>query len=227
MKRLLLLMSVLSMMIVLGACGSSDNNGNDNTKVKSNSESSTEKSDERSTVDEGLNQEGNPAQLGVEQSNPQQKVEGGVELVTVDMKNTEAKKIGTVNLEETDAGVRISLDASNLPPGTHGFHIHEKASCVGPTFESAGGHFNPTNASHGLDQEAGPHAGDLPNIEVGKDGTIKEEIIARNVTLKTHKENSLFDSDGSALVIHAKADDNKSQPSGDAGDRIACSEIGE
>lgn len=219
------------MMFVLGACGSgnenSNGNSNNNANGNSDSDSNAEKSDERSTVDEGLNQEGNPANLSVEQNNPQQKVEGGGELVTVDLKDTEGKKVGTVNLEETDSGVRISLEASNLPQGTHGFHIHETASCVAPTFESAGGHFNPTNASHGVDNEEGPHAGDLPNIEVGKDGTIKEEITAKHVTLKTHKDNSLFDSDGSALVIHAKADDNKSQPSGNAGDRIACSEIGE
>ncbi|WP_049680359.1 superoxide dismutase family protein [Peribacillus loiseleuriae] len=225
MKRFLFFKIFIGMMFVLGACGSgndnSDNNGN------SASGSNTEKSDERSISDEGVNQEGNPANAGVEQNNPQEKIKGEGELVTVYLQNTEGVKVGTVNLEETDAGVRISLEASNLPPGIHGFHIHETASCVAPTFKTAGGHFNPTNASHGIDHEEGPHAGDLPNIEVGKDGMIKEEVIAKHVTLKTHQENSLFDSDGSALVIHAKADDNQSQPAGDAGDRIACGVIGE
>ena len=223
MKRFVFFKIIIGMMFVLGACGS----GHDNSLDNANGSNTTEKNDERSTVDERVNQEENPAKLAVGQNIPKEKIEGEGGIVTVHLQNTKGVKIGTVNLEETDAGVRISLEASDLPPGIHGFHIHETASCVAPTFETAGGHFNPTKASHGMNHEGGPHAGDLPNIEVGKDGTIKEEIIAKHVTLKTHQENSLFDSDGSALVIHAKADDNKSQPAGNAGDRIACGVIGE
>ena len=111
---------------------------------------------------------------------------------------------------------------NNLTEGTHGFHFHEKGVCEAPDFESAGGHFNPTGASHGLGHEDGPHAGDLPNLEVGPDGTVKEEFFVENLTLKAGEENSLFQDDGTALVIHAEEDDGTTQPSGDSGDRIAC-----
>ena len=103
--------------------------------------------------------------------------------------------------------------------------VDEVGKCELPDFESAGGHFNPTDASHGLDHDEGPHAGDLPNLEVGEDGLVDEEIIAENVTLKSGEENSLLQEGGTALVIHAEADDGTSQPSGDSGDRIICGVI--
>src|SRR5690606_25253705 len=106
--------------------------------------------------------------------------------------------------------------------GLHGFHFHEKGICEAPDFESAGGHFNPTGASHGLDHEDGPHAGDLPNLEVGPDGTVKEEFFVENLTLLAGEENSLYQEGGTSLIIHAEADDGTTQPSGNSGDRIAC-----
>lgn len=198
MKRLFFLPVSLGIMLTLAGCGSSEDT-EDNKVVEDSEETSSQPTTEK---------------------------ESAVEKITVDLNNAEGDEVGKVNLEETDGVVRILLDAANLPKGTHAIHIHETGACEKPDFESAGGHFNPTNASHGTEHEKGAHAGDLPNIEVADDGTIKEELLAKGVTLKMDQENTLFDSDGSALVIHEKADDYKSQPSGDAGDRIACGEIG-
>ena len=142
--------------------------------------------------------------------------------VTVKLKNRDGNPVGTVKLIEEEDALRIMVDAKNLSEGTHGFHFHEKGLCEAPDFESAGGHYNPTGASHGLAHEEGPHAGDLPNLEVGPDGTVKEEFFVENLTLKAGEENSLFPDGGTALVIHAEADDGTTQPSGNSGDRIAC-----
>src|SRR5699024_2258581 len=130
-------------------------------------------------------------------------------------------------LEEGEEGVNISAEATNLPEGAHGFHIHEKAVCEERDFESAGGHVKPEDTNHGFDDPDRPHAGDLPNLEVGDDGSVDDEFDTEGVTLEKGKDNALVDGNGTALVIHADADDNKSQPSGDAGDRIACGAIEE
>lgn len=141
------------------------------------------------------------------------------------LKDIDGNTIGTATLTEGKSGVTIHLKAKNLPSGVHGFHIHEKGECKGVGFESAGGHFNPYNKEHGLDNPKGPHAGDLPNIEVDQNGKVDVKVVAPLVTLEEGKENSLFDEDGSALMIHEKADDNKTNPAGDAGSRIACGVI--
>lgn len=143
----------------------------------------------------------------------------------VTMQNAKGKNIGQARLTQMAQGVLISLEASDLKPGEHGFHIHETGKCTPPDFESAGGHFNPLNKKHGFDSPQGPHAGDLPNIIVGKHGTVQTIQFTERVTLEKGKKHSLLDEDGSALVIHSKADDYKSQPSGAAGERIACGEI--
>lgn len=150
-----------------------------------------------------------------------------VEPIDVTLKNSDGDNVGTAELEQVDEGVKVTLDATHLPPGTHAIHFHETGSCEAPDFKSAGDHFNPTEAEHGLENSKGPHAGDLPNIEVDEDGSVKDEIIADMVTLERGEDNSLLDEDGTALVIHADEDDNKSQPAGDAGDRIVCGEIAE
>ncbi|WP_010097739.1 superoxide dismutase family protein [Ornithinibacillus scapharcae] len=152
--------------------------------------------------------------------------EGGKSLL-VTMINTKGETIGEARLEQKPDGVEINLDASKLPQGIHGFHIHENGSCDIPTFESAGGHFNPTNAKHGFDVPGGPHAGDLPNIQVKAYGNVSTSVLAEMVTLEKGKDNSLLKEGGTALIIHSKADDYKSQPAGNAGERIACGVIAE
>lgn len=153
--------------------------------------------------------------------------EEGNDNVVVTLINHEEDNIGSAVLEEGDEGVTIRLDATHLPPGTHGFHIHETGTCEAPDFDSAGEHFNPSDAEHGFDSANGPHAGDLPNIEVAEDGTVQDEIVAEDVTLEKGQDNSLLDDDGAALIIHSDEDDYISQPAGDAGEKIVCGVIEE
>ena len=139
-----------------------------------------------------------------------------------ELKNADGQVIGTVNLTETADGVRVTGTFSNLSAGEHGFHLHAVGKCEAPDFKSAGGHFNPEGKSHGLDNPDGPHAGDMPNLIVGDDGTASYEYVNDRVTLAEGASNSLFDADGSAVVIHAGPDDQMSDPAGDAGARVAC-----
>ena len=118
----------------------------------------------------------------------------------------------------------MNVEISKLPPGEHAFHFHETGTCTAPKFESAGGHFAPGTKGHGFDAAEGYHAGDMANIIVGADGKVKVEFINANVTLDKGP-NSLMKTGGTALVIHEKADDYKSQPAGNAGGRLACGEI--
>ncbi|WP_348773432.1 superoxide dismutase family protein [Halobacillus litoralis] len=147
------------------------------------------------------------------------------ENIMVTLNDRDGNEVGSAELEQKNGGVNIKLSASALPEGTHGFHIHEKGVCEAPDYKSAGGHFNPTDVSHGSDSEDGPHAGDLNNIDIHEEGNAEEEVMADMVTLKEGQDNSLLGGDGTSLVIHAGADDQKSQPSGDAGERIACGVI--
>lgn len=141
-----------------------------------------------------------------------------------DIANAQGQKIGTAMIHPSDSGVRIDVEVSQLSPGTHGIHIHTVGKCEGPAFASAGGHFNPTTKKHGKDNPEGSHAGDLLNIEVGADGTGKASLLAPNATLG-EGANSLFHEGGTALVIHEKADDYKTDPAGNSGARIACGVI--
>jgi Cu-Zn family superoxide dismutase len=139
--------------------------------------------------------------------------------------NAQGQKVGEATLTEAAGGVKIDLTVENLPPGVHAFHIHEKGDCHGPDFMGAGGHFNPFGKHHGLENPQGPHAGDLPNITVGADGRAMVSTVAKLVTLKEGEKNSLFQPGGTSLVIHEKADDNLTDPAGNAGARIACGAI--
>ena len=143
-----------------------------------------------------------------------------------ELKNAEGAKIGTAKFTPTATGVKVSVKVSQLTPGEHGIHIHTVGKCEAPGFTTAGGHFNPTSAHHGAknSQDPHPHLGDLENLNVGQNGKASATFTINGATL-ADGQNSLFHEGGTALVIHAKADDMMSDPSGNSGDRIACGVI--
>lgn len=144
-----------------------------------------------------------------------------LEVIFVD---NEGREIGTAALTEASAGgVLIDVEIDALPSGEHGFHIHESGRCEGD-FSSAGGHYNPTGGEHGYLAGQAAHAGDMPNQFVGENGKLRAHVFNPKVSF-SGGEAPLLDDDGSALVVHANADDYRSQPSGDAGSRIACAVI--
>ncbi|CAH0121959.1 MULTISPECIES: superoxide dismutase family protein [unclassified Paenibacillus] len=134
-------------------------------------------------------------------------------------------KIGTARLTQAGAEVKIHIEASKLPPGEHGIHFHAVGRCDAPDFKTAEAHFNLQNKQHGFKNAHGFHEGDLPNLKVGANGKVKADLVTTTVTLQKGKPNSLLKPGGTALVIHANADDYTTDPSGNSGDRIACAII--
>lgn len=144
---------------------------------------------------------------------------------TAVLADTDGNQVGTVSFSVTASGlVLIEVEAEGLPTGELGIHIHETGDCSAPDFSSAGGHFA-LGHQHGVMAEGGPHPGDLPNLHVGDDGAVRVEYFNDRISLSPDAEATLFDADGSAVIIHTAADDYESQPSGDAGDRFACGVI--
>ena len=146
----------------------------------------------------------------------------------VQMKDAQGNSVGTVTISESGTGskgtgVGLKLDLHGLPPGTHGIHFHQTAKCDGPDFKSAGPHFNPDGKKHGLQSPDGHHAGDMMNLTVTGQDTAKLKLTDSDVVLGDgSNSHSLFSNGGTALVIHADADDMKTDPSGNSGARIAC-----
>ena len=138
------------------------------------------------------------------------------------MAGADGAAMGVVVLTEGPNGVLISADVTGLSPGAHGFHIHGVGACT-PDFSAAGGHFAPGGEGHGFQHEDGSHAGDLPNLHAGADGSARADVFTDKITLAADADTSIFDEDGSAIIIHAKPDSYGPEPG--AGDRVACGVI--
>lgn len=142
---------------------------------------------------------------------------GGGRSVAAMLKTAAGADAGRATATEVTGGVRFTADVSGMPPGTHGIHVHTTGRCDPPDFTTAGPHWNPTTRQHGTQNPQGPHQGDLPNLIVGADGRGTVGLTIPGATL-----DALNDADGAAMVVHANADDLRTDPSGNSGGRIAC-----
>jgi Cu-Zn family superoxide dismutase len=147
--------------------------------------------------------------------------QGGAPVALV---NANGQPVGTVRAWQTAGGVTFRIDATGLPHGVHGLHVHSVGRCDPPDFASAGPHWNPAARKHGMNNPLGPHAGDLPNVEVAANGVLGTTVTLPGATLVggVGASGALIDADGAALVLHAQADDYVTDPSGNSGARIAC-----
>jgi Cu-Zn family superoxide dismutase len=141
-----------------------------------------------------------------------------------ELRNPGGQPVGTASFTQVGPALRVVVEVQGLPPGVKAVHVHAVGRCEGPNFSSAGGHFNPMGRQHGALNPAGPHAGDLPNLTVGPDGRGRLESTTELMTLRSGST-SVFDGDGSALVVHGAPDDFRTDPTGNAGARIACGVI--
>jgi superoxide dismutase, Cu-Zn family len=137
-----------------------------------------------------------------------------------ELKNAQGQSVGIAELLEGANGLLITVRLHDISPGAHAVHLHETGKCDAPAFETAGAHFNPAGAAHGVLARKGPHAGDLPNVHVPASKRIDVDLMASGVRLRGN--NGLLDADGASVVVHAAADDYHSDPAGNAGDRVAC-----
>src|SRR5687767_9303467 len=143
------------------------------------------------------------------------------ETAKAELKDAGGKTVGQATLTESPNGVLVRVTLTGAPAGAHAFHIHATGKCEAPAFTTAGEHFNPAMKQHGVSNPLGMHAGDLPNVQVPAGGALTFDFFASGVTLKAGS-NSVMDADGSALMLHEGIDDYKSDPAGNAGNRIAC-----
>jgi Cu-Zn family superoxide dismutase len=163
-----------------------------------------------------------PALLALSASAAMHKNKG----LEVDFKTSDGQDAGSALLTPAGNGVKVKLDLKGLPEGEHAIHVHTSAKCDGPDFKTAGGHLNPDSKEHGTKNPKGPHAGDMPmNLQVMADGTDHVSFVTQSISLKKDAKNSVFANGGTAFIIHEKADDMMTDPTGNAGGRIACGVI--
>ena len=141
------------------------------------------------------------------------------------LRTADGQEAGTVSVRQAGSDVVLTVTATNLPQGERGMHIHTAGRCEGPTFESAGGHWNPGSKQHGKLNPAGAHRGDMDNLVVGADGRGTATVTLAGASL-SGGDGSILDADGASLMIHQGPDDYRTDPSGDSGSRIACAVLG-
>ena len=150
----------------------------------------------------------------------------GPKEIKVAIKTAAGQDAGTATFKTVKKGVKVKLELKNLPFGPHGVHIHQNASCEAPDFKSAGGHFNPDGKKHGYMNDMGHHNGDFPaSVDIGEDHNGTANFVLGSISLDPAAPNSLFANGGTSIVVHEKADDEKTDPSGASGNRIACAVI--
>ncbi len=212
--RVLVFAVLVTVALVLSAQGKAQAQGGTSAKPAAPSKEGNDKSSSQKT------------DANYEENDIDVKKPGGargpkIPWVIVQMVNAKGANIGRATITALNrGGVEVKLDLSDLPPGEHALHFHQVPKCDPPDFKSAGAHFNPEKKQHGLENPKGPHAGDMENFSVGPDGITTATVNDPNVSLGG--KNSLLAHGGTALVIHAKPDDMKTDPAGNSGDRIAC-----
>ena len=143
--------------------------------------------------------------------------------VKVNLTNSQGQPAGTVTFKPGKQGVKMTVKLENIPFGEHGVHIHQNAVCDAPDFKAAGGHFNPTGKHHGFQNPDGHHAGDTPeNVSVGENHRGEKSFVLTDISMDPNAPNSIFANGGTSVVVHEKPDDEKTDPAGNAGNRIAC-----